>query len=84
MQATYSLNSNELTSDFLNSIKSIFKNKNINITISDDTKLHNRSEELQHRLKEYKNNPELSLPITSDFWRDNEKRLIQKHQKQAI
>jgi len=50
MQATYSLNSNELTSDFLNSIKSIFKNKNINITISDDTKLHNRSEELQHRV----------------------------------
>ena len=84
MQATYNLNSNELTYDFLNSIKSMFKDKNINITISDNTKLDERSQELQNRLKEYKNNPELSTPVTDDFWKNNEKRLIQKHTKQAI
>jgi hypothetical protein len=36
MIANYSLNTNELNIDFLNSIKDIFENKNIEITISDE------------------------------------------------
>ena len=84
MQATYSLNSSELNINFLNSIKEMFKNKNIDILISDTSKKDERSEILQKRLEGYKNNPDLSAPMTSDFWRDNEKRLILNSQKQAI
>ena len=84
MQATYNLNSNELNIDFLNSIQELFKNKNIDIVISDTSKKDTRSEILQKRLEEYKKNPNISIPITSDFWRDNEKQLIHNNQKQAI
>jgi hypothetical protein len=36
MQATYRLHTDELTGDFLDSIKQMFRNKNIKITIIDE------------------------------------------------
>lgn len=36
MQATYRLHTDELTGDFLDSIKQMFKHKNIEITIIDE------------------------------------------------
>jgi len=83
MQAIYNLNSNELNINFLNSIKEMFQNKNIDIIITDhsDTKIDERSKELQSRLEHYKNNPTISKPITDEFWKESEKRLIQRQQK---
>lgn len=58
MQAIYNLNSNELNINFLNSIKEMFQNKNIDIIIADhaDSDIDKRSKELQKRLDDYKNN----------------------------
>ena len=86
MQAIYNLNSNELNINFLNSIKEMFQNKNIDIIISDhsDSVLDDRSLELQKRLDEYKLNPEIATPLTSSFWKENEKRLTEKYQAKAV
>ncbi|NOX16605.1 MAG: hypothetical protein GXP61_11410 [Epsilonproteobacteria bacterium] len=86
MQAIYNLNSNELNINFLNSIKEIFQNKNIDIIITDNTdiKLDDRSIELQNRFKQYKLNPKIATPLTPSFWKDNEKRLTDKYQSKAI
>jgi hypothetical protein len=85
MQAIYNLNTSELDINFLNSIKEMFKHKNIDIIISDglDNEFDSRVSELQKRFEDYKKKPDLYTAITSDFWRDNEKRLIQRHKQKV-
>jgi hypothetical protein len=81
MQAIYNLNSDELNINFLNSIKSMFQNKNISIIVSDDDDLDTlqRTQELNARLQNYKNNPNIAIPISDLFWQENEDRLNQKY-----
>lgn len=83
MQAAYSLNSNELNINFLNSVKEMFQNKNIEIIITDkvESEFEQYSNTLHERLNDYKNNPDSFLPIDDNFWKDTEARLKAKHKK---
>ena len=83
MQAIYNLNSNELNINFLNSIKEMFQNKNIDIIITDHTnsEFDERSKELQKRLDDYKNDGLKNCStLDKDFWIDTKERLIVRHQ----
>jgi len=86
MQAAYSLNSNELNINFLNSIKEMFQNKDIEIIITDhsDSEVSEYRKSISNRLEQYKNNPESFTELTDEFWVDTEKRLIERHQKRAV
>ena len=86
MQAAYSLNSNELNINFLNSIKEMFQNKDIEIIITDhsDSEVNEYRKSISNRLEQYKSNPESFTELTDDFWVDTEKRLIERHQKRAV
>ena len=82
MQATYSLNSNELNINFLNSVKKMFKNKNIDIIISDDCQEYdkNHKKNLDLILKNYQEDKDKNFTeMTDKFWMDNEKRLLERH-----
>jgi len=82
MQATYSLNSNELNVNFLNSIKEMFKNKDINIIISDEQQKYNRNHKnnLDLVLKDYQENGDKNFTeMTDEFWKDSQKRLLERH-----
>lgn len=86
MQAAYSLNSNELNINFLNSIKEMFQNKDIEIIITDhtDNEVSEYRKSISNRLEQYKNNPESFTELTDEFWVDTEKRLIERHQQRAV
>ncbi|TKI71062.1 hypothetical protein FCU45_01380 [Sulfurimonas crateris] len=86
MQASYSLNSSELNINFLNSIKEMFQNKNIEIIITDhtDNEVNEYRKSISNRLEQYKSNPESFTELTDEFWVDTEKRLIERHQKRAV
>lgn len=86
MQAAYSLNSNELNINFLNSVKEMFQNKDIEIIITDhsDSEVGEYRKSISNRLEQYKNNPESFTELTDEFWVDTEKRLIERHQKRAV
>lgn len=86
MQAAYSLNSNELNINFLNSIKEMFQNKDIEIIITDytDSEVDEYRKSISNRLEQYKSNPESFTELTDEFWADTEKRLIERHQKRAV
>jgi len=75
MEAIYSLNSNELDINFIDSIKKAFKGKDINIIVTDNSIDQERAEELQNRLKSYKENPDNILQLDSDFWEETRKKL---------
>jgi len=82
MQATYSLNSDELNVNFLNSIKEMFKNKNIDIIISDDLQKYdkNHKNNLDLVLKDYQENGDKNfIKMTDEFWKDSQKRLLERH-----
>jgi flavorubredoxin len=82
MQASYHLNANELNTNILESIKNIFENKNIDIIVTEhtDSKLDERSKELQKRLNDYKENGLKNCSILDkDFWIDTKERLIERH-----
>ena len=84
MQVSYNLNVNELNINFLESIKNMFENKNIDIIITEHTssELDVRSEELQIRLDDYKKNGTKNCStLDKDFWIDTKERLIDRHQK---
>lgn len=83
MQVAYNLNTNELNTNFLNSIKEMFQNKNIEIIITDQVKSETEqySDTLHKRLADYKNNPDSFLPIDDDFWKNTKSRLKARHQK---
>ena len=97
MQAAYNLNSNELNINFVNSIKEMFQNKNIEIIVTDkveeeyqadkvilDETLNEYRETIKNRLEQYKTNPSSFIELTDAFWVDTEKRLIERHQKKAV
>ena len=97
MQAAYSLNSNELNINFLNSIKELLQNKDIEIIRTDkiddefqkekallDETLNDYRKSISNRLEQYKSNPESFTELTDEFWVDTEKRLIERHQKRAV
>ena len=75
MEAIYSLNSNELDINFIDSIKKAFKGKDINIIVTDNLIDQERAEELQNRLKSYKENPDNVLVLDSDFWEETRNKL---------
>ncbi len=75
MEAIFSLNSNELDINFIDSIKKVFKGKDINIIVTDNSIDQERAEELQNRLKSYKENPDNVLVLDSDFWEETRKKL---------
>ena len=75
MEAIYSLNSNELDINFIDSIKKAFKGKDINIIVTDNLIDQERAEELQNRLKSYKENPDNVLLLDSDFWEETRRKL---------
>lgn len=82
MQAAYTLNSNELNINFLNSIKEMFQNKNIEIFITDnlDEEYERGQSILYETLNDYKENGNKNFTVLSDeFWKDTELRLIQRH-----
>ncbi len=82
MQAAYSLNSNELNIDFLNSIKEMFQNKNIEIIITDkvDEEYQREKSILDETLNDYRENGNKNFTVVTDeFWQDSEARLIQRH-----
>ncbi|OHE15265.1 MAG: hypothetical protein A2540_09710 [Sulfurimonas sp. RIFOXYD2_FULL_37_8] len=82
MQAAYNLNSNELNINFLNSIKEMFQNKNIEIFITDnlDEEYERGQSILYETLNDYKENGNNNFTVLSDeFWKDTELRLIQRH-----
>lgn len=86
MQAAYSLNSNELNINFLNSIKEMFQNKDIEIIVKDciDSEVDKYRKSISNRLEQYKSHPESFTELTDEFWVDTEKRLIERHQKRAV
>jgi len=82
MQATYNLNTDELNINFLNSIKEMFKNKNINIIISDNHQEYdkNHKNNLDMVLKDYQKNGDKNfIEMNDEFWKDSAKRLIERH-----
>jgi hypothetical protein len=82
MQAAYTLNSNELNINFLNSIKEMFQNKNIEIFITDNLDEGYQREQaiLNETLNDYKENGNKNFTVMSDeFWKGIELRLMQKH-----
>ena len=84
MQASYNLHANELNTNFLESIKNMFGDKNIDIIITEhrDYELDERSQELQIRLDDYKKNGMKNCSLLDeDFWGDTKKRLMDRHQK---
>ena len=83
MQASYDLHTNELNTNFLESIKNMFGGRHIHITVTEyDSEFDKRSQELQTRLDEYKKNDMKNCSILDkDFWTDTRKRLIDRHQK---
>ncbi len=86
MQAAYTLNSNELNINFLNSIREMFQNKNIEIFITDnlDEEYEREQAILDETLNDYKENGNKNFIVMSDeFWKDTELRLIQRHKVNA-
>lgn len=82
MQAAFSLNSNELNINFVNSIKEMFQGKNIEIVITDgvDEEYEREKSVLDATLNDYLQNGSKNFTVMSDeFWEDTEKRLIQRH-----
>ncbi|MFA6139042.1 MAG: hypothetical protein WC667_13290 [Sulfurimonas sp.] len=82
MQAAYSLNSNELNIDFLNSIKEMFQNKNIEIIITDkvDEEYQREKSILDETLNDYRENGNKNFTaMTDEFWQDSEARLIKRY-----
>lgn len=82
MQAAYSLNSNELNINFLNSIKEMFQNKDIEIIITDkvDDEFQKEKALLDETLNDYRENGNKNFTVmTDEFWKDTEQRLIQRH-----
>ena len=77
MEAVYSLNSNELDINLINSIKEAFIGKDINIIVTDNSIDENRAKELHNRLKRYKDNPDECLVVDSNFWNNNRKKLVE-------
>ena len=86
MQAAYNLNSNELNINFINSIKEMFQNRDIEIIVTDhaDEEVNDYRKSLSLKMEQYKTNPELFTEFTDEFWVDSEKRLIERHQKRAL
>ncbi|MDY0121875.1 MAG: hypothetical protein RBR54_08010 [Sulfurimonas sp.] len=86
MQAAYSLNSNELNINFVNAIKEMFQNKDIEIIITDHSagEVDDYRKFLSQKIEQYKTNPESFVELGNDFWQESEKRLIQRHQQKAM
>jgi hypothetical protein len=86
MQAAYSLNSNELNIHFINAIKEMFQNKDIEIIVTDnsDDEVDGYRKFISEKIEQYKTNPESFSEMGDKFWTESEKRLIQRHQQKAI
>ena len=84
MQASYNLHANELNTNFLESIKSMFGDKNIDITITEHKsyELDKRSQELKTRLDTYKKDGVNNCStLDKEFWIDTKERLVARHQE---
>ena len=75
MEAIYSLNSDELDINIIDSIKKAFKGKDINIIVTDNALDKERARELQNRLNRYKENPKNIIAIDDNFWEENRRKL---------
>ncbi len=96
MQASYRLNAKELNISFLNAIKEMFQDKEIDIFIAEKGEFSDQSMEeyqnseqflmdqnnLAKRLSDYQANGLKNFtPLDDTFWEETEKRLLSKHQK---
>jgi len=96
MQASYRLNAKELNINFLNAIKEMFQDRDIDIFIAEKGEFSDKSmeeyqnseqflvdqKELTKRLSDYKTNGLKNFtPLDDTFWEETEKRLLTKHQK---
>ncbi|MDP2894227.1 MAG: hypothetical protein Q8N78_07690 [Sulfurimonas sp.] len=73
MQAAYNLNSNELNINFLNSIKEMFQNRNIEIIITDNVDEEYQREQaiLDETLNDYRENGNKNFTLmTDEFCKD--------------
>ena len=81
MQAAFNLNTNELNINFVNSVKEMFQNKNIEIVITDRVSKEYEIEKsmLDTTLEDYLQNGSKNFTVMSDeFWEEREQKILQK------